>query len=255
MPGDGGLGFGVARAALLLDAFEGRERMTLTQVVRRTGLPRSSAHRLLERLVQLRWLRRGAGGYELGMRLFELGSLAQHQDSLYQAALPHLHELHNATGHVVHLAVLDGCDAVYLEKVGVGLAARLPSRTGWRHPALRTSVGKALLAHLPPDQVDAVFARERERRTITGSVDERRLRAELSWIRDRMVSLDREETVTGIGCVGAPVGDPGRMVAAVSVCGPIEDMVGHRLARPLHAAAQGIRRQYQAYGPSRIGSW
>ena len=78
----------IDRISLVLDAFEGPGRLTLAQIVRRTGLPRSSAHRMLDRLVQLRWLRRSGRDYELGMRLVELGSLAVHQDRLVRAAAP-----------------------------------------------------------------------------------------------------------------------------------------------------------------------
>src|ERR1700741_5690513 len=98
----------IDRISLVLDAFDGPGRLNLAQVVRRTGLPRSSAHRLLERLVQLRWLRRNGRDYELGMRLVELGSLAVHQDRLVRAAAPLLGGLHRATGLVVHLPGLDG---------------------------------------------------------------------------------------------------------------------------------------------------
>ena len=147
---------GLDRAALLLDAFDGPGRLTLAQIVRRTGLPRSSAHRMLERLVQLRWLRREGRDYELGMRLFELGSLAVHQDRLHRAALPFLHELHRLTGHAVHLAVLEGIDVVYLEKSAGRFGVGLPSRVGGRQPAHCTSVGKVLLAHSPESVVNRV---------------------------------------------------------------------------------------------------
>src|ERR1700734_220570 len=132
----------IDRISLVLDAFEGPGRLTLAQIVRRTGLPRSSAHRMLERLVQLRWLRRSGRDYELGMRLVELGSLAVHQDRLVRAASPLLGELHRATGLVVHLAVLDGGDVVYLEKVGDRFASAIPTRVGGRQPAHCTAVGK-----------------------------------------------------------------------------------------------------------------
>src|SRR6201996_9686377 len=118
----------IDRVSLVLDAFDGPGRLSLVQVGRRPGLPRSSAHRLLERLVQLRWLRRQGRDYELGMRLVELGSLTVHQDRLHRAALPFLHELHRATGLVVHLAVLDGADVVYLEKIAGGFGPRVPTR-------------------------------------------------------------------------------------------------------------------------------
>src|ERR1700739_3098795 len=137
----------IDRISLVLDAFDGPGRLSLAQVVRRTGLPRSSAHRMLERLVQLRWLRRNGRDYELGMRLVELGSLAVHQDRLVSAAGPLLGELHRATGLVVHLAVLDGPDVVYLEKIGEPMTAAIPTRVGARQPAHCTAVGKAILAH------------------------------------------------------------------------------------------------------------
>ena len=125
----------IDRMTLVLDSFDGPGRLTLAQIVRRTGLPRSSAHRMLERLVQLRWLRRSGRDYELGMRLVELGSLAVHQDRLVRAATPLLHELHRATGLVVHLAVLDGADVVYLDKIGDRMTAAIPTRVGGRQPA------------------------------------------------------------------------------------------------------------------------
>lgn len=106
------------RISTLLDAFDGRGQLTLNEVAEYTGLPRSSAHRMLVSLVKLRWVRRDGHRYELGMRLVELGSLAVHQAGLHRVALPSLHELHRMTGHVVHLAVLDGPDIVCLEKIG-----------------------------------------------------------------------------------------------------------------------------------------
>jgi len=144
----------IDRVSLVLDAFDGPGRLTLAQVVRRTGLPRSSAHRMLERLVQLRWLRRSGRDYELGMRLVELGSLAVHQDRLHRAATPLLHDLHRATGLVVHLAVLDASDVVYLEKIGDRMAAAIPTRVGGRQPAHCAAVGKAMLAALEAGEVD-----------------------------------------------------------------------------------------------------
>src|SRR6195952_594311 len=137
----------IDRISLVLDSFDGPGRLTLAQIVRRTGLPRSSAHRMLERLVALRWLRRDGRDYELGMRLVELGSLAVHQDRLHRAAAPLLHELHRATGLVAHLAVLDGADVVYLDKIGDRMVDAIPTRVGGRQPAQCTAVGKAMLAY------------------------------------------------------------------------------------------------------------
>lgn len=226
----------IDRISLVLDSFEGPGRLTLAQVVRRTGLPRSSAHRLLERLVQLRWLRRSGRDYELGMRLVELGSLAVHQDRLVRAAAPLLGELHRATGLSVHLAVLDGPDVVYLEKIG---DRTIPTRVGGRQPAHCTAVGKAILAY--GDQDAHVDLRVRKTRYSISSSSQ--LAAELARVRARGVAFEREESLLGFGCVAAPIGGPGEAVAAVSVCGPMNRMMfDQRLSAPVRMTAMGIWR-------------
>lgn len=238
----------IDRVSLVLDAFDGPGRLTLAQIVRRTGLPRSSAHRMLERLVQLRWLRRNGRDYELGIRLVELGALAVHQDRLYRAATSLLHDLHRATGLVVHLAVLDGGDVVYLDKIGDGMIAAIPSRVGGRQPAHCTAVGKAILAD--KESADAVDLASRKTRYSISSRPQ--LTAELAKIRAHGVAFDREESLPGFGCVAAPIGDPGEAIAAVSVCGPMSRMMfDQRMAAPVRMTAMGIWRNVED-GPPRV---
>jgi DNA-binding IclR family transcriptional regulator len=238
----------IDRISLVLDAFEGPGRLTLAQIVRRTGLPRSSAHRMLERLVQLRWLRRSGRDYELGMRLVELGSLAVHQDRLVRAAGPLLAELHRATGLVVHLAVLDGPDVVYLEKVGDRMIGALPSRVGGRQPAHCTAVGKAILAYCDEDAVVDLQARKTKYSIASSS----QLAVELAKVRAHGIACEREESLPGFGCVAAPIGSPGEAVAAVSVCGPMNRMMfDQRLAAPVRITAMGIWRNVED-GPQRV---
>jgi len=232
----------IDRVSLVLDTFDGPGRLTLAQVVRRTGLPRSSAHRMLERLVQLRWLRRSGRDYELGMRLVELGSLAVHQDRLHRAATPLLHDLHRATGLVVHLAVLDGSDVVYLEKIGDRMAAAIPTRVGGRQPAHCAAVGKAMLAY--NEEADVVDLGTRKTKYSISTPAQ--LTAELAKVRAHGVAFDREESLTGFGCVAAAIGAPGEAVAAVSVCGPMNRMMfDQRLAAPVRMTAMGIWRNVE----------
>lgn len=229
----------IDRISLVLDAFEGPGRLTLAQIVRRTGLPRSSAHRMLERLVQLRWLRRSGRDYELGMRLVELGSLAMHQDRLVRAAKPLLGELHRATGLIVHLALLDGPDVVYLDKIGDRVSGGVPTRVGGRQPAHCTAVGKAILAYSNVHEPMDLTVRKTKYTITTAS----QLTTELSKVRAHGFSVDREESLAGLGCVAAPIGDPGDAIAAVSVCGPMNRMMfDHRLAAPLRTTAMAIWR-------------
>lgn len=236
----------IDRISLVLDAFDGPGRLTLAQIVRRTGLPRSSAHRMLERLVQLRWLRRDGRDYELGMRLIELGSLALHQDRIHRAAIPLMRDLHRATGLVVHLAVLSGADVVYLEKIGGQMVAAIPTRVGGRQPAHCTAVGKAILADNPPAEVSL-----NSRKTRFSIATEQQLAAELAKTRARGVAFEREESLPGFGCVAAPIGPVGAAVAAVSVCGPMSRMTfDQRLTAPVRMTAMGIWRSAED-GPDR----
>jgi DNA-binding IclR family transcriptional regulator len=238
----------IDRVSLVLDAFDGPGRLTLAQIVRRTGLPRSSAHRMLERLVQLRWLRRSGRDYELGMRLVELGSLAVHQDRLHRAATPLLHDLHRATGLVVHLAVLDGSDVVYLEKIGDRMVAAIPTRVGGRQPAHCAAVGKAMLAYRQDSGIVDLATRKTRYSISTPA----QLTIELDKVRAHGVAFDREESLPGFGCVAAPIGALGEAVAAVSVCGPMNRMMfDQRLAAPVRMTAMGIWRNVED-GPPRV---
>lgn len=210
------------RVSLVLDTFDGPGRLTLAQIVRRTGLPRSSAHRLLERLVSMRWLRREGRDYELGMRLVELGSLAVHQDRLHAAALPLLHELYRVTGFVVHLGILDGPDVVYLEKIGGRLAAAVPTRVGERRDAPTTALGQVLLAFESPQPTT---------------------HSQRARIREAGVAFERGIGLPGFSCLAAPIGLPGQAVAAVSICGPTTALRNdHISAAPVRMAASAIWR-------------
>ncbi|WP_370331506.1 IclR family transcriptional regulator [Mycolicibacterium hippocampi] len=209
---------GIDRADLILKAFTGPGQLTLAQIARRTGVPRSSVHRMLERLVHLGWLSRSGHQYRLGLRLFELGTLAVQQDQLHAAALPHLRELRRLTGHTVHLAVLDGQDVIYLEKLDGAFGVEVDTRRGGRRSASTTSVGKVLVAN--------TFVAAGELTTVPGAptshTEAVRIRREQAAIRLQGIAFDREETMPRIGCIGAPVGLKRDVVAAVSICGPID---------------------------------
>lgn len=212
------------RVSLVLDTFDGPGRLTLSQVVERTGLPRSSAHRMLERFVGMRWLRRDGRVYELGPRLMELGSIAVHQNRLHGAAAPILQELHRVTGYVVHLGVLDGSDVLYLDKVGGRLAANLPTRVGSRYPARSSAIGKALLAYTPTSADDLVG-----------------FTPELHKVRELGVAYEVSQISGGIGIIAVPIGPVGGVHAALSICGPTDRVkFDHRHAAPVRMAANAI---------------
>ncbi|MGW5152470.1 IclR family transcriptional regulator [Rhodococcus koreensis] len=223
------------RASLILDALRGSDTLNLTQIVARTGLPRSSVHRTLDRLVALRWAARRGSEYSLGMQILELGSIAMHMNPMRQAALPSLYQLHRSTGCIVHLGILEGTDVVYLEKIGGHLDTAVPSRIGGRLPAHLSAIGKSLLA---AHGIGGGIAGSRQ-------------------VRHDRLSYESEQSVPGYGCVAAPIGPPRSRtaVAAVSICGPIERIASDPLLRlPVQRAAAQIWRELVRSGDGASGN-
>ena len=218
----------VERMTLILGAFDGATpRLTLQEIADRSGLPRSTVHRILDQLVRLRWLDHTGGGYRLGMRSLELGGLAVAHNELREATAPLLHDLHLRTATTVHLAVLDRLDIVYIDKVG----GRGDTRVGGRTPAHATAAGKAILAWTDPRQVDAVFRGKLVPRTPRTLHTMEALEQELVAVRARGgLAYDREESAAGVACVAAPLRGSARAVAAISLTGPVKRMDLNRLS-------------------------
>ena len=213
----------VERMTLILDAFNGPSaRLTLEDVARRTRLPRSTAHRILDQLVRQRWLAHHSFGYGLGQRALGLGGQDGGHGKIREAAAPLLHELQVTTGLVAHLAVLDGADVFYLDKLGGRLAASVPSRVGGRAPAHCTALGKSMLAWLEPEQVDALLGAAITRLTNRTIGDVCTLHQELHRIRQRRgLAFERGESFPGIACAAAAIRGAEGPVAGISLVGDI----------------------------------
>ena len=234
----------LARAVRILSSFTAATpQLTLTDVTRRTGLPRSSVHRILDQLVQLRVMERVGVEYRLGLRLLELGALAAQHNRLRATALPHLHRLHSATRALVHLSILDGHEIIYLERIGGASEGRVPTRLGGRQPAYCTASGKAMLAFSDEEALAGVLRAELTPHTRSTITDPQALLRELARIRDRGIALDREENHRGIACIAVPLLEPGgRAVAAISLCGPPSGLNPQALISPLSMAVRQVRQ-------------
>ena len=210
----------LARATALLHAFSADEpRLTLARLGELSGLPRSTTHRLAAELVGLRLLDRDAdGAYLLGTGLWELGELAPVSLRLREAALPHLQTLYEATGENVHLAVLDGTEALYVARVtGTGSIPTV-TRMGGRLPLHTTGVGKALLAGRDPAWLERFLAAPLLAETRSSITDPALLRAELDRARTRGYATTRQEMTLGNVSIAAPVPETeGLPPAAVGV--------------------------------------
>ncbi|MET9823901.1 IclR family transcriptional regulator [Streptomyces sp. NPDC006349] len=211
----------VERVTLIMDLFEGRTaRLSLEEVARCTRLPRSTAHRILDQLVRLRWLEHTGLGYGLGRRALGFGGGDGAHSRIREAAAARLHQLQIRTGLVVHLAVLDGAEVYYLDKVGGRFAATVPSRVGGRAPAHSTALGKAMLAWLEPEDVEARAGESIGRLTQRTICDIGTLHQELDRIRRRHgLAFERGECFPDIACAAAAVRGPDGPVAAISLVG------------------------------------
>ena len=236
----------VDRVVAILGSFSrARSQLGLAEIARLTDLPKSSTHRILQQLVTARWVERVDGDYRLGLGIFEIGSLVAHHNRLVDLARPLMRELssHRLT---THLAVLDGTDVVYLEKVDGSLAGPLPSRVGGRLPAHCTGVGKTLLAHLPEAELEGYLAHRLEQRTPSTIASPDGLRRELAQIRSAGFGMDHGEAVSGFVCVAAPVFDRSGARAAISVGAPGSRVDPQQLTGPIRHAATALSRRLSA---------
>jgi IclR family transcriptional regulator, KDG regulon repressor len=236
------------RAAAILGAFTAEEpELRLSDLAERLGLHKATTHRFLVNLEHLGFVERAprSGKYRLGWRLFELGGLVSQRLDLWDEALPFLEGLVRDTGETGHLAVLEGGQVVYIERVETRRALRLPAAARRGHPAHATNLGKVLLAYASPEVVDEILlAGELPAFTPNTITNLDQLRIELVSIKERGYSVDNEEYDEGLRCIGAPVRDSsGRVVAAIGIGGPVTRITPARiedLARVVIAAAHGL---------------
>ncbi|MFI8180429.1 IclR family transcriptional regulator [Actinacidiphila glaucinigra] len=238
----------LARGAALLGAFAaGEDGIPLGELAARTGLPKSTVHRLLAELTAVGLVERGTDGYRLGLALFELGQRVPHR-RLREAALPYMEELYEATHENVHLAVVDGVDTVFLEKLTGRRSMQIISRVGGRLPAYCTATGKALLAYGTPPGLAAVLGVGLRRRTPRTIVVPRLLQQDLVRTRARGYAVNWEEAEVGVSAVAAPVYGPrlgprALPVAAVSVTGATRGLRPDRVAPVVCAAARALSHE------------
>lgn len=228
---------------------EARVEMGPAELAERLSLHKSTIHRLLRVLERHRFIRRNPnhGKYGLGMRLFELGSRAVAQLDLRERAEPFLRRLVGETGETAHVCVLEGTEMMSVANAEGPRTLRTPATVGRRTPVHCTSVGKALMAYLPERTIDELLARVRltqyTRNTITTRAA---LKADLQRIRERGYAVDNEEIEEGLRCVGAPIRNyTGRVVAAMSIAGPVFRVTNERLpalARAVVAASRDLSR-------------
>lgn len=232
-----------ARALSLLTAFdENHRRLGLTEMARRAGLPLATAHRLVGELVAFGALSRTPNGdYVVGRRLWDIGLLAPVQTGLREAASPYLHDLYGATAATVNLAVRDGIEVLYVDRLRGSSSVPVVSSVGSRLPLHTTGVGKVLLAHAPPE-VEAAALGALVPVTAYTITQPGTLRRQLVRVRHEGWASTAEEMTLGACSVAVPVRQRGEVVAALGLVVASIRSERPRLVAALEVAARGIER-------------
>ena len=216
----------------------------LADIAERTGLNKTTAHRILQILIAQGYAStRGDGAYASGPALFALTGSALAELDLGAVALPVLDHLRLQTGHTVHLAVRSGSVAVALARAEGRRPYPRVGEVGAQVSLHCTAIGKALLAELPEEEVHAVIAATSPltRHTAATIIEPDRLIEELAAVRERGFAIDEEEMRRDVRCVGAVVRDRhGTPIGAVGVSASITAMDGAQAGVLVMAAAGRI---------------
>jgi DNA-binding IclR family transcriptional regulator len=236
-----------SRLFAILDAFTlptAARALSLTEISQRAALPLSTTHRMVAEWTEWGGLTRLEDGrYSLGLRLWEIGVQTPTARNLRTIALPYLEDLYELTREHVHLAILDGRDALYVEKLSGHQAVHVISRVGGRLPLHATGVGLVLLAFAPVQLLDDYLRSELTRFTPATIVDPDLVRRRLADIRATGIAYMSEEMTPGSSSIAAPVRDrTGQVVAAVSVVTRTLPEVDPSQDAAVRAAARGISR-------------
>jgi IclR family transcriptional regulator, acetate operon repressor len=195
------------------------EHSRVADIAKGTELPKPTVHRILQTLVRHGFARTdGQGDYAGGPRILSLAGQFLQRLDIAEQVRPILRDLQERTGWTVHLALLSGDEAVYVAKLEGAQPYTLASRVGMSLRLHCTSIGKAILATMPDDEVRALVRRAGlPPRTEHTRTDEASLLADLADVRRRGYAEDHEENETGVRAVGAPIHDhTGTVLGAIS---------------------------------------
>lgn len=242
------------RGLAVLRAFSGAEvQLTLADVARRTELSRAVARRFLHTLVELEYVGTDGKYFFLRPKLLELGHAYLSHLELPELVQPHLQQLTERTGESASVAVLDGQDIVYVARAAVYRIMSVGIRVGTRFPAYATSLGRAILAFSPQDEVETYLATASlQPLTAHTLTDPAAIKHELARVRSRGWALADQELEVGLRSIAAPLRNAqGTVLAALNISAPIRRSVKEihdELSGPLVETARQIEADIARVG-------
>jgi IclR family KDG regulon transcriptional repressor len=227
-----------------------QDGLGVTELGARIGLHKSTVYRLLSALTARGYVEKDpkTSTYKLGLKLIEISGLFLKKLELKTEALPFMRQLVELAGQPVHLAILDGVEVIYIEKVESVNSIRMYSQIGRRVPVFCSAIGKVLLAGLTPEQRVEIWDKIRfEKFTDQTLLSQAALAAAVQQVSRLGWAVDNEEHEPGIRCIAAPVYDyTGKVIAAVSVSGDKRVISPERdleVAAAVMATAQAVSRR------------
>ncbi|OJU48816.1 MAG: IclR family transcriptional regulator [Mesorhizobium sp. 61-13] len=236
----------LARGLAVIEAFdETTPEMTLTELARKVDMSPATVRRNLHTLEALGFVRRNHKHFLLAPRILTLGSAYLKAVRVDEAIMPELHRITELFGDAANVGVLDGTNVLYIAHVSETRAARRMASIGVTYPAYATSMGRVLLAHLPPEDLDAYFQKTELRKLTDVTVtSEKEMRKILADVRVNGYSVTVDQLDYGITALAVPIRDNvGKVVAAVNTSGysprlKPQDLLEQRLAELQVAAAR-----------------
>lgn len=201
---------------------------TVTELSNDLDIPKSTAQVYLNTLYEHSFVTKNDGRYGIGLRFLEYGIFALRNVSIYPEARVKTDELADSTGELAACFVEEDGDAVYIYGVEGERSIRTDLSVGDRSELHCTASGKAILAHLPDERVQAVIDAGLSEKTPNTITDPTELRDELTGIRERGYAYSDEESVEGMRAVAAPITLNDRVEGSISLAGPASRFVGER---------------------------
>lgn len=238
----------LARGLAVLSRFDqGTRELSLTEIAASTGLSKSTAFRLVRTLEEAGYLARHSETrrYRPGLKVLELGFTALSNLGIREVAHPFLERLSQETDQTASLSLLDGLEVVYIDRVRNRSIVGVVLGLGSRIPAHCASMGKAMLAHLPDDELAALLqGASLAACTPNSIVDVADFQHELARVCRRGYALNDQELEIGLRAVAAPIWDHNRqVVAAINVTGSVRTISRRRLVDELAPQVQEAARQ------------
>ncbi|MCQ6563209.1 IclR family transcriptional regulator [Paenibacillus mendelii] len=212
------------KALRILDCFTvNSPELGITEISEQLGLYKSNVHNIVDTFVKAGYLEQNPDNekYRLGFKLLELGNVISSNMNIRRLTLPYMQEMSDFSNETVYLGMPSDTEVIYLDSASPKNQLSTRSMLGVKAPLYCTGIGKAMLAFLPVETMNAVCAKGLKKYTDQTITDKEALIAELEAIRLRGYSIDNMEHEYGIKCVGMPIlNKKKQVVASFSVSGP-----------------------------------